>query len=86
MSGDNVSRVKARPRVDSPTEYGNDLSFWVEYPSGLIDLTRLTHAATDMEREPPFDSSEHLDITVDGGRVVRVARKRTALVIIDMQK
>ena len=83
---DNVSRVKVRPRVDSPTEYGNDLSFWVEYPSGLVDLTRSTHADTNTKNDPPIDSSEHLDITVDGGIVVRVARKRTALVVVDMQK
>ena len=86
MSGDNVSRVKARPRVDSPTEYGNDLSFWVEYPNGLVDLTRSTHVNADTGIEPPISTTEHLDIAVDGDRVTRVARKRTALVIIDMQK
>lgn len=35
--------VKHRPAVSEPTEYGNAASFWVEYPSGLVDLTRTVH-------------------------------------------
>ena len=35
--------VKARPKVTKPTEYGNAAAFWVEYPTGLVDLSRSAH-------------------------------------------
>lgn len=35
--------VKPRPKVAKPTEYGNAAAFWIEYPSGLVDLTRSAH-------------------------------------------
>ena len=35
--------VRPRPKVARPTEYGNAAAFWVEYPSGLVDLTRSAH-------------------------------------------
>ncbi|GJE86172.1 isochorismatase hydrolase [Phanerochaete sordida] len=35
--------VKHRPPVPQSTEYGNATNFWVEYPSGLVDLTRTVH-------------------------------------------
>lgn len=38
-----VNAKSKRPHVFTATEYGNAASFWVEYPSGLIDLTRTTH-------------------------------------------
>lgn len=38
-----VHQDTKRPRVARATEYGNAASFWVEYPSGLVDLTRTTH-------------------------------------------
>ena len=40
------SFVKHRPKLATATEYGNAASFWVEYPSGLLDLTRTTHLPT----------------------------------------
>ena len=86
-----------RPHVAEPIEYGNAASFWVEYPSGLIDLTRETHIAPkDHDEtlttngihhiEPPLRGSTQLEIPVDGDRVVRMAKARSAMVIIDMQK
>ena len=35
--------LQPRPRIGVATEFGNAASFWVEYPSGLVDLTRTTH-------------------------------------------
>ena len=31
------------PKVSVATEYGNATSFWVEYPNGLVDVSRTTH-------------------------------------------
>ena len=70
-------------------EYGNEASFWVEYPSGLVDLTRSQHLAMSADKEvvdPPRRTSEQMDISVDGGRTVRVDTGASAIVIIDMQK
>lgn len=86
-----------RPHVAEPIEYGNASSFWVEYPSGLIDLTRETHIAPKNNdetvltngthaTEPPLRYSTQLEIPVDGNRVVRLAKARSAMVIVDMQK
>ncbi len=89
-----------RPRVPIATEYGNPASFWVEYPNGLVDVTRTTHlpkgplekghvvqenAAHDVPL-PRLIKETQLDIPVDGDRVVRIASKHSAVVIIDMQK
>ena len=51
------SFVKHRPKLATATEYGNAASFWVEYPSGLVDLTRTVHlpkaqAAQSVPEEP----------------------------------
>ncbi|KAJ3815964.1 Isochorismatase hydrolase [Lentinula aff. lateritia] len=37
--------MTSRPRVPQPVEYGDPTSndFWVEYPHGLVDLSRSTH-------------------------------------------
>ena len=35
--------LQPRPHISVATEFGNAASFWVEYPSGLVDLTRTTH-------------------------------------------
>ncbi|KDR84961.1 hypothetical protein GALMADRAFT_218034 [Galerina marginata CBS 339.88] len=79
-----------RPRVPLPVEYGNDTAFWVEYPTGLIDVSRATRlpaeAAKDAAYQPPPLKATQLDIPVDGNRVVRVDKEKTALVVIDMQK
>ncbi|CCM04619.1 uncharacterized protein FIBRA_06803 [Fibroporia radiculosa] len=60
----------SRPHVSTPTEYGNAASFWVEYPTGLVDLTRQTHLPTDAKSRddfqvPPIQSSTQLEIPVD---------------------
>lgn len=83
-----------RPRVPNAVEYGNDTDFWVEYPSGLIDVSRQIHlpdiaeveTSSDSAYNPPPLKSTQLDIRVDGDRVVRVDKAKTALVVIDMQK
>lgn len=86
-----------RPHVAEPIEYGNASSFWVEYPSGLVDLTRETHVPPKNNdetittngthtAEPPLRCGTQLDVPVDGNRVVRMAKSRSAMVIVDMQK
>ncbi len=89
-----------RPRIPVATEFGNAISWWVEYPTGLIDVTRTTHlpkgplpegdvAQDQPTREvpiPPLVKEAQLDIPVDGERTVRIATKNSAVVIIDMQK
>lgn len=85
----------ARPKVDAVTEYGNAASFWVEYPSGLVDLTRTTHVAKKDDKElvatadatpPPLKPATQFELEVEGGRVLRLNKAQTAIVIIDMQK
>ncbi|KAI0308235.1 hypothetical protein B0F90DRAFT_141101 [Multifurca ochricompacta] len=79
------------PPPDRPIEYGNTSSFWVEYPSGLIDLTRTTHLPADEAKvidAPPLAPGQ-LDIPVDGEvrqKSVRINVAASAYVIIDMQK
>ncbi|OSD03380.1 Isochorismatase hydrolase [Trametes coccinea BRFM310] len=88
-----------RPKLTVATEYGNAGSFWVEYPAGLIDLTRTTHLPKGALQDgdvvqdqvardvpvPPLQPSTQLDVPVNGDRVVRIAKKQSAIVIIDMQ-
>ncbi|THH06067.1 hypothetical protein EW146_g9727 [Bondarzewia mesenterica] len=74
----------SRPPVDEPKEYGSASSFWVEYPSGLVDLTRSYHLRPSEANGPPLATS-HLEIPVDGDRKIRVDKTKTALVIVDMQ-
>lgn len=85
------------PKVDVATEYGNAASFWVEYPSGLIDLTRSSHLVqktpadkdNDPAQIPPaLDPETQFELEVDGAgtRTLRLNKAHTALVIIDMQK
>ncbi|KIJ57328.1 hypothetical protein M422DRAFT_148576 [Sphaerobolus stellatus SS14] len=75
-----------RPHVSSPTVYGNASlgSFWVEYPSGLVDMTRST-ATPPTDGNPPKKEEKFLDIDVDGERKIRIDPKQSAIVIIDMQ-
>jgi len=75
----------SRPNVPAPVEYGNDTSFWVEYPTGLVDLSRTDRLAVDTESSPPPLKSNQAEIGVDGGRIVRINKETTAIVIIDMQ-
>ncbi|RDB29161.1 Peroxyureidoacrylate/ureidoacrylate amidohydrolase RutB [Hypsizygus marmoreus] len=79
--------MSVRPPPPTPVEYGNSSSFWVEYPSGLVDLTR-THRLSPSEAQtglPPVKASGQADITVNGGRTIRIDTKSSAMVIIDMQ-
>jgi len=84
--------MTTRPPVDTPIEYGNASSFWVEYPSGLVDLTRTAHLptpGTTKVTDPPPLSPGQLDVPVDGQgqrRSVRINAAASAYVIIDMQK
>ncbi|KIJ68483.1 hypothetical protein HYDPIDRAFT_82344 [Hydnomerulius pinastri MD-312] len=77
--------MTSRPKVSQTIEYGNAASFWVEYPSGLIDLSRTEHLSSEGQSVPPQLRSTQLDIPVDGDRVIRVNKATTAAVIIDMQ-
>ncbi|KAG2044881.1 Isochorismatase hydrolase [Suillus americanus] len=61
--------MATRPRVSKAIEYGNIANFWVEYPSGLMDLTRSQHLTTDGV-EPSSVSSTQLDIPVTGDQVI----------------
>ena len=72
--------------LTAPITYGNALSFWVEYPSGLIDLSRSQHPTGEFGEKPPVLASEQVDIPVDGGRTIRIDTKSTAMIVIDMQK
>ncbi|EIW86751.1 Isochorismatase hydrolase [Coniophora puteana RWD-64-598 SS2] len=77
--------MTARPRVERAVEYGNEASFWVEWPSGLVDLTRSRHLETSGGEDEEALSGAHLEIEVDGGRRIRVDKARTVLVVVDMQ-
>ncbi|KAH7883555.1 Isochorismatase hydrolase [Phlebopus sp. FC_14] len=77
--------MSSRPRVSQSIEYGNAASFWVEYPTGLIDVSRTQRLSSAEQSIPPQISPTQLDIPVDGDRVVRVNKATTAVVVIDMQ-
>ncbi|KAI5121245.1 hypothetical protein M0805_002292 [Coniferiporia weirii] len=81
--------MKTRPLVEEPVEYGNVASFWVEYPSGLVDLTRSRHLPSNdtpkADADPPSAGAQQLDVAVDGNRTIRIDAKKSALVVIDMQ-
>ncbi|KAF8529610.1 Isochorismatase hydrolase [Hysterangium stoloniferum] len=59
-------------------------TFWVEYPSGLLDLTRSRPPAAATS-EPPAKEGGHLEFEVDGNRKVRIDPTQSAIVIVDMQ-
>lgn len=77
--------MSSQPMVSKVTEYGNAASFWVEYPSGLIDLSRTVHPQEGKYEAPQLRPSQ-LDIPVDSDRIIRINKSTTAAVIIDMQK
>lgn len=77
----------SRPPVATAIEYGNAASFWVEYPSGLVDLSRTNHLDTsNKDAQPPALTQDQLEIAVEGGRTIRINKSASAVVIIDMQK
>ena len=80
MNGGSIS-----PPPPAPTEYGNAGSWWVEYPSGLVDLSRSTHLGTG-ESVEPARTKGLWDVSVDGDRTIRIDATKSALVVIDMQK
>ncbi|KAL5534399.1 hypothetical protein ACEPAG_861 [Sanghuangporus baumii] len=90
--------MKTRPRVEEATEYGSAASWWVEYPDGLVDLSRSVHlqdANADAHLPSNIKVSEaktsperkegQVDIDVDGERSIRIDPKKSALVVVDMQ-
>ncbi|KAJ7597019.1 Isochorismatase hydrolase [Mycena floridula] len=76
--------MSTRPKVPSAIQYGNDSSFWIEYPSGLVDLSRASPLGST-SLEAPEIAPGQFEFKVEGGRTVRVDAKKTALVVIDMQ-
>ncbi|EGN94455.1 hypothetical protein SERLA73DRAFT_114689 [Serpula lacrymans var. lacrymans S7.3] len=81
--------MATRPKVDKAVEYGNAASFWVEYPSGLVDVSRSRHVDNDATHgpiAPPAVLPSQLDIPVDRERMIRIDKTSSAIVIIDMQK
>ena len=87
--------VPAFAKVQSPLVFGNPGSFWVEYPSGLVDLTRpssnrpdgSTNISAAKESDPPaLDTKSQFELHVEDDRVLRLNKSTTAIVIIDMQK
>lgn len=77
-----------RPKVETPVEHGYEPDFWVEYPSGLVDLSRKDHlpSGSSATTAPPALKSSQMEIEVNGGRTIRVEKETTAIVIVDMQK
>jgi len=77
-----------RPKVSKPTVFGNVKSgnFWVEYPSGLIDITTKHPITSGSENEEPELKPEELEFAVQGDRRIRLSPEKTAVVVIDMQK
>ncbi|KAI0682687.1 Isochorismatase hydrolase [Cytidiella melzeri] len=86
-----VQPKSKRPHVDLATEYGNASSFWVEYPSGLLDLTRTAHLPSsqpDIDRgvhPPQLNAETQWELSVEYDRVLRLNKAHSAIVIIDMQ-
>jgi len=76
-----------RPFIPTPTQYGSDSSFWIEYPSGLVDLSRTRPLSEDVDQSgPPLPlEAGQAEISVEGQRTIRIDTKSTAMVIIDMQ-
>ncbi|KAJ3734825.1 Isochorismatase hydrolase [Lentinula guzmanii] len=81
------------PHVSKPVEFGDPKSgdFCVEYPNGLVDLSRTNHLEHQKRSDPgssvttPTLRPGQLDIPVTGDKTVRLDTDKTAFVIIDMQ-
>ncbi|KAG8732386.1 hypothetical protein FRC11_014001 [Ceratobasidium sp. 423] len=63
--------MSVRPPVLHPTTYGIPPRTWIEYPSGLVDLSP--------------NSAQSIEFPVLGDRRVRLDPGKTALVLVDMQ-
>lgn len=77
--------ARARPKVDKTCKWGNRTNFWIEYPDGVVDVSE-TFLSNDLLARTPPKPPGLVDIPVEGDRVVRLDPKRSAIVIIDMQK
>jgi hypothetical protein len=80
----NTEPIVKRPRVETAAEFGDATNFWVEYPSGLVDLSSTTHLS--QSGVEPSLKEGLWDIACDGERKIRVDPKSSALIVIDMQK
>ena len=80
--------MTSRPHVEKPTQFGTNASFWVEYPNGLVDVSRSSPLPTGGFQTPlpSRKLASQIDIPVDGNREVRLEKTKTALIVIDMQK
>jgi len=71
-----------RARVDKTTTWGlSKDSFWVEYPSGLVDLTRTPADET----EEPVIKNGQFELDVLNDRRLRITGSKSAVVVVDMQ-
>lgn len=73
--------------VDKPTTFGppDPSAQWHEYPNGLVDLSRPTTGLASSNEGPALEPGT-FEIESEGGRKIRIAGKKAALVVIDMQK
>lgn len=71
--------MSVRPNVTARTKYGTPDSYWVEYPDGLVDMSRRGQG-----KEPK--GGKLVEFNVQGERRVRIDTGITALVVVDMQK
>jgi len=72
--------------VEKPTTFGpaEADAQWHEYPSGLVDLSRPTKGLANSKEGPVLEAG-NFEIECEGGRKIRVAGNKAALVVIDMQ-
>ncbi|EKM83902.1 hypothetical protein AGABI1DRAFT_110512 [Agaricus bisporus var. burnettii JB137-S8] len=96
--------MATRPYLQSPKVYGGTLDveggagYWVEYPDGLMDLTRTHWIHPESQQNganenaatggpPPLDAQTQTEIEVKGDpkRRIRVSNEKSALVVVDMQ-
>ncbi|KAJ1310970.1 hypothetical protein OPQ81_009481 [Rhizoctonia solani] len=63
--------MSVRPSVQHQTIYGSSPHSWIEYPSGLVDLSP--------------NSTKSIEFSVLGDRRVRLDPETAALVVVDMQ-
>lgn len=79
----------ALPKLINPKTFGNVKtgSFWTEYPSGLLDLTR-KHPPSEAQKTSlaPQKAENELEFDVEGNRRIRIDPKQSAIIIVDMQK
>ena len=78
-----IMTTLGRARVDKTTTWGlSKDNFWVEYPSGLVDLSRTPADGT----EEPRIKDGQFEFNVLNDRRLRIAGSKSAVIIVDMQK